>query len=316
MESETNRNKTTNDDEKKRDPGLEREMREKKKLRTIQEHHIWRQKIFRFLTYSISGLSDYMFTFENFIDHLTKCQSSGHDLNDFIIDALNVRDLEAMRNPHEDIMNMKSVQISSLNEKSNISFNEEALAIAIKSGWLTEHLSDNLKNLPEFIKLILAKYSSNKILSKIYFNLDALNGYLKSLVGQGGEEVSYEIRKQFTDILSYIANIFNDARKCPITLVISAKCLCALVAKDIDKTNKLILIAENVVTSISKYIEVYDYDEKVVLICLELFSLILPEIKLTLSEVLYGDCRLVEKLKVFLNKTNVPGTYYSQRVNL
>jgi hypothetical protein len=137
---------------------------------------------------------------------------------------------------------------------------------------------------------------------------------LKTLIGGSGEEVSYEIRKLFTDLLSYLAGIFNDARKCPITLVIAAKCLGALVSKDIDKTNKLILIAENVMPSISKYIEIYDYDEKVVLSCLELFSHILPEIKLTLSEVLYGDCRLVEKLKVFLNKANVPGTYYSLKV--
>jgi hypothetical protein len=166
IEVDTARQRVNPDgDEKKKDYALERDIKEKKKLRTIREHHVWRQKIFRFLTYSINGLSDYMFTFESFIDSLTKCQSSGHDLNDFIIDSLNVRDMEAMNNLNEDIMNMKSVQISSLNEKSNISFNEEALAIAIKSGWLTEHLSDNLKNLPEFLKLILAKYSSNKILS-------------------------------------------------------------------------------------------------------------------------------------------------------
>jgi hypothetical protein len=143
-----------------------------------------------------------------------------------------------------------------------------------------------------------------------------VHGYLRTLVGSGGEEVSYEIRKQFTDLLSYIAAIFNDARKCPITLVIASKCLCSLVAKDIDKTNKLILIAENVVFSIAKYIELYDYDEKVVMNCLELFSSILPEIKLTLSEVLYGDCKLIEKLKAFINKPNVPGTFYSQRVSL
>jgi hypothetical protein len=167
IELENNRQRLTPEEDKKKDFQAERDMKEKRKLRTIREHHVWRQKIFRFLTYSISGLSDYMFTFENFIDYLTKCQSSGHDLNDLIIDSLNIRDLEAMSNINEDIMNMKSVQISSLNEKSNISFNEEALAIAIKSGWLTEHLSDNLKNLPEFLKLILAKYSSNKILSII-----------------------------------------------------------------------------------------------------------------------------------------------------
>jgi hypothetical protein len=167
IEIESTRNKLSPEDDKKKDHVLIRHLKEQKKLRTIREHHVWRQKIFRFLTYSISGLSDYMFTFENFIEYLTKCQSSGHDLNDFIIDSLNVRDLESMNNLNEDIMNIKNVQINSLNEKSNISFNEEALAIAIKSGWLTEHLSDNLKNLPEFLKLILAKYSSNKILSKL-----------------------------------------------------------------------------------------------------------------------------------------------------
>jgi hypothetical protein len=92
--------------------------------------------------------------------------------------------------------------------------------------------------------------------------------------------------------------------------------LSTLVSKENDVTNKLILIAENVVPAISKYIDNYDYDEKLVLASLDLFSQILPEIKLTLNQYLYGiEENLIVKLKKFICKPGIPGTFYTQKVN-
>ncbi len=137
---------------------------------------------------------------------------------------------------------------------------------------------------------------------------------MKSFLGQG-DEVNSEVRNEFTKILSQLAYIYKDTRKCPITLIIACKSLSTLVTKESDVTNKLILIAENVVPAISKYIDNYDYDEKLVLASLELFSQILPEIKLTLNQYLYGsEENLINKFKKFICKPSIPGTFYSQKV--
>ena len=59
--------------------------------------------------------------------------------------------------------------ISSLTENSKLSFNEEAVAVCIKSGWLSKSLSaESAKHCPNFIKLLLNKYLSNKLLCIVF----------------------------------------------------------------------------------------------------------------------------------------------------
>jgi hypothetical protein len=129
-----------------------------------QKELTWRGKILRFLTYCISGLSDYMITFEQFITYISKCQSGSNDLNDFIQESMCIQDLDSFNPQLEEIKFLKCQNITSLNEKSTIRFNEESLASSIRQGYIIEQI-DNIKNFPEFLKLLLSKYCSNKILS-------------------------------------------------------------------------------------------------------------------------------------------------------
>jgi hypothetical protein len=140
---------------------------------------------------------------------------------------------------------------------------------------------------------------------------------MKLLDGQAGEDQGSEERNLYSSVLPHIAAAFSDMRKCPVTLILLAKCMCTLVCHENDKKNRIILIQENVVQTLAFYLDYYDYDDKFVLCCLELFHYILPEIKLKIVECLYGEeTKLIQKLRRFLEDSRVQGTYYSQRVCL
>lgn len=266
----------------------------------------WICKCYRFLSYCINGgLSDFAMTFELFIDFTNRCQVNVNDLNEFIFDAMNLRDLE---NPPPD--DNAKLSIPSLNNKSRIVFNEEIVCICIRKGWLSKYLYESVKHTPTFIKLLISKYCSNKILS-------ATHQFLKYINEQTGEEgANGEERKALSMMISTLVEIYADTRRCPMTLTLVAKCLCALIANDSDKKNKIILIQEDIVPKISIYFEHYDYDEKLLVTSLEILYFVLPELKLKVIEYLSGvhNVNLIKSFKNFLKDTKVPGTYYSQRV--
>jgi hypothetical protein len=125
---------------------------------------IWRSKVMRFLTYCINGgLTDYMLTFESFIQFYNKCQSTNNDLGDFIYQCMDIIDME---NNLVDENYKINVMVGSLNEKSKIFFNDDAVAICIKSGFLAKYLSETMHHCPHFIKILINGYCTNKILSK------------------------------------------------------------------------------------------------------------------------------------------------------
>lgn len=71
----------------------------------------------------------------------------------------------------------------------------------------------------------------------------------------------------------------------------------------------------NIVPKLSVYLNDYDFDEKLLLCSLELFNLLVPDLKLKIIDYLYDyECNIMGKLKAILTTTGVPGTYYSQRV--
>lgn len=292
------------------------ESRIKKEQQMVKEKHFakkkefWRRKVYRYLAFCINGgLSDFMFTFEIFIDMVNRVQNNSilMDLNEFIFYSMNICDLDADINDEQ-----TKIYIPSLNEKTNVVFNEEILCVCIKTGWLSKYLSESVKHAPTFMKLLLKKFCTNKILSSIY-------SYLRLINEQTGEEgANADERNALNVLLPTLVEIYSDIRRCPSTLVLTAKCMCALINKDTDKKNKIILIQEDIVPKIAVYFDLYDFDDKLLIISLELFAFIMPELKLKINEYLsdINGVNLMTNFKNILTKTKAPGTFYSQRVSI
>lgn len=116
--------------------------------------------------------------------------------------------------------------------------------------------------------------------------------------------------------MTNLSNIFKDRRRPVSTLILACKCLSILVSKEPDKIGRIKLVEEvEIINIIAQHLNYFDYEEKLVLCCLELFSLVLPEASSKINDYLYSqDVRLLETLRKFLTATDVPGVYYSQRV--
>jgi len=125
-------------------------------------------------------------------------------------------------------------------------------------------------------------------------------------------------KREYLNIMTNLSNIFKDRRRPVTTLILACKCLSILVSKDTDKIGRIKLVEEvEIIKIIAQHINYFDYEEKLVLCCLELFSLVLPEAASKIYEYLYSqDVKLLEILKKFLTATDVPGVYYSQRVKI
>jgi hypothetical protein len=139
--------------------------------------------------------------------------------------------------------------------------------------------------------------------------------FLKVSAELSGDDASEE-RKAFIHIVPPLISMFADKRKCPQTLTLCCKCLCLLLCKKCDEVfRKKIVFEGKIVSVIATYLELYDFDEKLVLCLLDLFALVMNDPELPIIDHLYGfPDRLFDKLKKFLEPTSVPGTFYSQRV--
>lgn len=269
----------------------------------------WRRKCYRFLAYCLNGgLTDYSLTFDFIIELCGRVQNLSllGDINDFIFNSINFRDADIVG-----IDEPPKIYIPSMNERTNLSFNEEILCVCIRTGWLSKCLSESVKHAPAFVKLLLRKFGTNKMLSSI-------NLFLKYVNDQTGEDgANAEERHALNILIGTLVEIYGDYRKNPTTIVLAAKCLCALVLKDNDKKNKIIMIQEDIVPKISFYFDYYDFDEKLMLISLELLSLVLPELKGKINEYLSDSTgvNILSSFKKILRPSVIPGTYHSQRVN-
>lgn len=122
-------------------------------------------------------------------------------------------------------------------------------------------------------------------------------------------------RRAYTEIIPPLISIFCDKRNYITTLIIACKCLCLLVSKKIDEVfRKKVIFEGNIISVITNYLKLYDYDEKFILCCLDLFSCLMNDPELNIVEHLYNH-GLFDRLKGFFEPTGVPGAYYSQRVS-
>jgi hypothetical protein len=119
-------------------------------------------------------------------------------------------------------------------------------------------------------------------------------------------------------LITPLREIFEDTRKSPLTVLHAGKCLCLLVKNESEIDHKIKLADEGGVVKVIKfYLEHYDFDEKLVLCCLDLFMYIMNEIKgKGIKELLYDDNQtgLMDVFIKFFGLPKVPGVYYSQRV--
>lgn len=137
---------------------------------------------------------------------------------------------------------------------------------------------------------------------------------MKSINDSIDENVISPERKAFIDIIPPLLAIFTDKKKSPITLTICCKCICFLISKKCEEVfRKKVMFEGNIIYMITYYLNTYDYDEKLVLCCLDLFAFVFSEPELSINEHLYNN-GLFDRLKNFFEPTGVPGTYYSQRV--
>lgn len=173
IEPNLNENNEDKTGEGKDTPTLMDDLPSKSKIMQVynKKKDNWRLKVIRFLTFFINGgLTDYLFTFEDYINLLMKCQNTKDDnykhLNEFIYTSLNLRDLENIN--FSDPSKLK-VDIRTVNEKSKIYFNEDALAICIRTCWIARYLSQSTIYCPTFMRVLLKNYCTNKILSIFLF---------------------------------------------------------------------------------------------------------------------------------------------------
>lgn len=136
----------------------------------------------------------------------------------------------------------------------------------------------------------------------------------KESMGEGGGSDDSE-RKEYSTIIAVLVSIFSNARNCPTFIILSCKSLCALISNENDYKNRLILIQNEIISKIAKYLE-DRFDEKMVLCLLELLLLVLPEAKLTILNYLYHKDNLMDKLKNLLEGPGIAGTYFSIRVSI
>ena len=292
---------------------LNNKIKQRERIRQVlaferKKVEVWKRKCYRYLTFCLNGgLSDYMLTIEMFIEFVNKLQNSQNstELNDLIVLLLNITDLDL-----ETVDEPPRIYIPSLNERSNFIYNEDFMYICIRKGWLNRYLSENIKHTPSFIKLLLKNHLNNRLLSSI-------NHFLINLNDQTGEEGSItEERNAYIVILKPLSDIYNDIRQSPLTLTLSAKCLCNLIIKKHDKKNKIILIQEDIISKISYYLEYYDFDEKLVITSLELFRLLSSELKSKINEYIsdVNGVNMIRTFKNILKGTRVPGSFYSQKI--
>jgi hypothetical protein len=139
----------------------ERDPKEEWKIKLI-----WKTKCMRFLSYCLNGgLTDFMLTYEKFIsEFVMKVQSTNNDIVELIFQTINIMDLKNILG--NEIFSSKDM-ISSANEGSELIFNEDALAVCIKTGFLSKNIFDSPSSFSKFLKFILQFYCTNKILSKI-----------------------------------------------------------------------------------------------------------------------------------------------------
>lgn len=271
---------------------------------------IWKSKCFRFLSFCLNGgLTDYSLTYETLIEVVNRTQSQLllSELNDFIFNSINLKDID-----YDSIDDPPQIYIPSISERINLSFNEDVLCVCIKTGWLAKYLAENIKTFPSFLKILLKKHVSNKILNAIY-------GYLKYLNDQITEDGgNIEERVVMSSIISPLLDLLRDIRRNPMTLLIVSKSLGLLICKEIDKKNRIIMIQEEAVPVIYLVMDIYNYDDKLVMSCLETFSYLIPMLKSKMIEYIseenFGGVNFLVLFKQILKPNRIVGAYYSQRI--
>lgn len=139
-------------------------MAEQEKLLKIKRN--WRLKVMRFISYCFNGgVTDFLLSYEKFVtDIFLKSQGTNNDIQDVLFQSINLVEFDNLEGKSS------KDKLSTLSDNSKLIFNDEAMAVAIKTGFLARILSDNPSAFPKFLFIILSKYCTNKILSNFSFS--------------------------------------------------------------------------------------------------------------------------------------------------
>lgn len=131
---------------------------------------------------------------------------------------------------------------------------------------------------------------------------------------QTDELSSTEERKILSSLLNPILFIYKNDRNCPVKLILACQCLSNLVSKEIDKSNRYILVQGDIVNVISSYVT--HYDKTLVNNSLELLINLLPATRNKIADYLYSrkDFSLLKRLTGLLSRSNIAGDFTSVKV--
>jgi hypothetical protein len=275
---------------------------------------VWKNKVYRLVAYVLNGgFFKHKITLESFIDNtLMKYPSS--EIQSIIILCLNLFNEESKKVIH--------IQ-DDVQPEVKFSFNEDVVAVILKTGLICKLVVDSSNsNLMKIIVTILTTHPTIKILSIFFYNLDALHELLIEVYNVDNVGTTLE-EAYLRSFIKPLLDIFKNKEKCPIILTLACKCLILLCSNKQENNinigdlfRKKILIEGEIIDRIADYLKEYAFDEKLVLCCLDLFSLIMKEIELPINDKLYGDLKLYEILRDFLSNPKIPGLFFSQRVSL
>ena len=265
---------------------------------------IWTKKVMRFVGFVLNGgLTDYKMTYSQFLkDVLGICNNTNHDINELCYFTINLRDL-SQKQYRKEMFQPKSI-IHSLSSNSAISYNSSPMDYCISSNFLQKYLDKGGNN---FIANLLVNHCSNTLLRAIYENLK--NADNPNMINE---------KKDLISLIYPLNQIFSDHRQNPTTLLLVCKSLCLLVnsnKKGEDETRRIALSESNILKTISIYLDEYDYDQQLMLCCLDLFNYVSKE-TFAIKELLFNHKGngLMDKFLKFLKRPKIPGVYYSQRL--
>ena len=264
---------------------------------------IWANKVMRFIGFVLDGgLTDYKINYNEFLKKiLDQCQFTNNDISDLCYSTINLKEIGTSLNKNT-LFSPKSI-LASLDVDSNLSYNQNPLLNCISSNFLQKYLeSIGYK----FISNFMVKNKTNELLKAIYEDLKFCD-----------DPNNVSEKRGIINLIPPLREIFENNKEYPSTLLLACKSLCLLVKKESDKVHRIKLIYEgNILKTIGDYLEEYDYDQTLILCCLDLFSYIFVEAREKLKEILYSKQGngLMDKFFKFLQRPLAPGVYYSQRI--
>jgi len=224
--------------------------------------------------------------------------------------------------------NISSV-INYYNSIKEIYFNEDTMAALIEANVLSK-LQDIESELTyaQFLKFLLTRNFSNKILTAIYIYLKFLNKKLKSeeeevkgikneLKSEGKEkdEINlyeidfYSLKTNLKILMPIFFKIYSNSNNSPIILTIACKCLNFF--SNLDMMVKIELIDQECFGIIKDYLS--SPDEKLIFASVKLMMSLISDTKDAINKILQKNPKILKRLLNIIKGSPIPGVFFSSK---